>query len=208
MPEHGGTPEPGNDRLELLQAFASEISRVGGQSRDVPAGAGQAPNNSELDWVDDAHKNSGHRRGRSLDGQRRRRSRSHDDIDFRAHQLFGKLRELIETAVSGSELDDHILALHISSLTQALPQAADVGLGRMAPTEEPGPGAGSHLLCLIRLRAGRSAESGQRDAAAPGETATRYHRASAGAQERIASRGNNGGGKEREAAEARGPRAY
>jgi hypothetical protein len=35
---------------------------------------------------------------------------------FQAHQLFAKLRQLIEAAVSGSEFDDHILAIDISPL--------------------------------------------------------------------------------------------
>jgi hypothetical protein len=46
-----------------------------------------------------------------------------------------------------------------------------------------------HLLRLILLRAGRGAEWRQREDDACDETATREHRASAGAQESIVSRG-------------------
>jgi hypothetical protein len=74
--------------------------------------------------------------------------------------------------------------------------------------DDPDPVCLGRLLRLILLRGGRGAEWRQRDDEARDETATRYHRASSGAQESIVSRESNGGRRnESEAADARRPGA-
>src|SRR5882724_8549492 len=116
MPEHCDSSEPRDDRSEQLEALAGEITRGGGQSCDVATRASKARDEPELDRFHDAHKDDRHRSGRSLDYQSRWPSRSQDDIDFQAHQLFGKPRKLIDAAVGDSEFDEHILAIDISPL--------------------------------------------------------------------------------------------
>src|SRR5262245_46705728 len=148
MPYNCDSPEPGHDLPEQLEAFAGEIGGAGSQSGDVAARVRQARDEPELDRFDDAHENDRYRDGRSLDCHSGWRGRRHDDIDSQAHQLFGKPRKLIDAAVGGAELDDHILARNISLLSQALLKAGDIALGRMARTEEPDP---VDLPCRLRL---------------------------------------------------------
>jgi hypothetical protein len=109
-------------------------------------------------------------------------------------------------AVRVSLLDDEIAALSPAALFESLPKRIE-GKGFRVWKQPPDPDF-TNLLRLILLRAGRGAEWRQRDDGARDETATRYHRASSRAQERIVSRGSNiGRGSDSAAADARRPGA-
>src|SRR6267142_5726350 len=117
----------------------------------------QARDKPQPDRVHDTHKDDRHRRGRLPGRQSRWPSRSQDDIDLQADQLLGQLRKLVDAAVGGSEFHNHILAIDISPLAQALLKAVEVALGRLAPPQEPNP---VDLSCPMILRASWREDNG------------------------------------------------
>jgi hypothetical protein len=84
--------------------------------------------------VQNVHKNDRYGSSRFPCCQGRWRSRSHDDINLQAQQLFGKLRKLIDAAVGGPEFNNYISAVDMSPFPQAIPEALDVGVERRACT--------------------------------------------------------------------------
>jgi hypothetical protein len=83
----------------------------------------------------------------------RGRSRSHDDIDLRSHQIFGQPRQLVESA--DPEFNDHVLALDVSQLAQTFPELVDPEFRRLASPEK------SDLVDLPRLGGLRGGGGGQ-----------------------------------------------
>jgi hypothetical protein len=81
------------------------------------------------------------------------------------------------------------LPFDVTEVTQSLEEGLSVaGVRRQVARQVAYPSDLGRLLRLILLRARCGAEWSQGYNDARGETATRYHRASSGAQERIVSR--------------------
>jgi len=108
IPEDRHAGDPGQDLLEELQAFRSELRSKGAQSGDIPPRPGKADHKPSSYGVTSRRHNDRDRAGGVLGGKRRGRAPGHDDIHLETDQLSREVGKPLGPSFCVPGLDDEV----------------------------------------------------------------------------------------------------
>src|SRR5262245_14920694 len=127
IPKKGHTREGGNNLLEELQPFSSDLRPKVGVPGDIASGPGEARYQPGPHWIANSHHDDGGRRCRLLGREGRWRTERRDEVDGAMDQLDRDPRQPIGQPTGVAIVECDVLAFQIAKIAQAVPEGVPNG---------------------------------------------------------------------------------
>src|SRR5262245_58223555 len=127
IPKKGHAREGGNNLLEELQPFSSDLRAKDGVPSDIASGPGEARYQPGPHWIANSHHDDGDRRCRLLGREGRRRTERRDEVDGAMDQLDRDPRQPIGQPTGVAIVECDVLAFQIAKIAQAVPEGVPNG---------------------------------------------------------------------------------
>src|SRR5712691_3394904 len=118
--------QPGDGLLEELQALDIQVGREAFDAREIPAGPGQAREESDLHPSVTGYDNDGDGAGRLLGRESPDVPGGDDHVRLELDEFRGKVGEALELAMGEFEFEHEVVALDVAKVPQALDEGIDL----------------------------------------------------------------------------------